>query len=140
MRNSYIFSPLCATYSTFHPISISPFPSPPPLSFFLLSLPPPFALYATAHRMNPKCSYGVFTKSSDFSRSRGERRSVAVVVECGDISKAAFSCCYLTHTPLPLRLFFPLSPPPSPHPSMLQSLTGVVVGCKDRGLGGKNNR
>lgn len=120
MRNSYIFSPLCATYSTFHPISICPFPSPPPLSSCLSSFPPPFALCATAHRMNPKCSYGVFTKSSDFSRSRGERRSVAVAVECGDISKAAFSCCYLT-PPFPFP-FFSIQPS-----SLLSSLHATVT-------------
>lgn len=83
-----------------------------------------FALYAAAHRMNPKCSYGVFTKSSDFSGSRGEWRSVAVVVVvgCGDISKAAFSCRYLATTTLPsLSFFFPHSPPPSCYPSVLQS-------------------
>ena len=33
MGKKYISSPLCATYSTFHRISTSPFPSPPPLSF-----------------------------------------------------------------------------------------------------------
>lgn len=56
--------------------------------------------------MNPECSYGISTKSSDFSRSRGEWRSVAVAVavECGDISKAAFSCCYLEKTLLPFLL------------------------------------
>ncbi len=91
-------------------------------SFFLPFIPPRpfFALYAAAHRMNSKCSYAVFTKSSDFSRSRGEWHSVAVVVGCGDISKAAFSCRYHASPP-PVLLLFPYGPPPPSHPSMLQS-------------------
>lgn len=121
MGKKYISSPLCATYSTFH--RISTFSSSSFFFAYYPSPPPFFDLHAAARRMNPECSYGIFTKSSDFSRSRGEWRSVAVAVavECGDISKAAFSCCYLAKNPPPLPPSFPYSPPAFSYPSVPQS-------------------
>ena len=101
-------------------------------SFFLPFIPPLpfFALYAAVHHVNPKCSHGVFTKSSDFSRSRGEWRVVVVV--CGDISKAAFSYRYCPSPIPPLFLFF--SRQPSFFLSSLHAtgITSVVMGCEDR--------
>lgn len=107
VKESFIFSP----------VLIPPFLPYPPNTHTHT-----FALCAAAHRMSPKCSYAGFTKGSDFSHSRGERGSAALVV---DISKAAFSCRYLTRPPHTPRLFFhtALHPPPIP----LQCVTAVAV-------------
>lgn len=143
--NGYISSPLCATSPTFHPISVPPLAAPPPhpLSLCLLSLAPLFLLCTP--RLNVRSRNALiafFTKSSDFSCSRGECRSAAaaaaVVVECGDISKAPFSCRYLAPaSPFYPPPAFPNNPPGSSHPSMQQRCYGVMRGQR---MGGKNNQ
>lgn len=51
----------------------------------------------------------------------------------GDISKAAFSCRYLT-PPTPHPSFFSIQ---DPHPFYVTAVTGVAAGCEDREQGGK---
>lgn len=108
-------------------------------SFFLPFIPPLpfFALYAAAHHMNPKCSHAIFTKSSDFSRSRGEWRMVVV---CGDISKAAFSYCYRPSPTPPLFFFFFIQPSFLLSSLRATDISGVVVQCEDREGGGTIDR
>lgn len=101
------------------------------LLFAFYPLPPLLLLcmYA-AHRM--KCSYGVFTKGSDFSRSWGEWGSVAlvlVVIFQKLPSRAAIS----PHQP-PTPPFFSIQ---DPHPFYVTAVTGVAAGCEDREQGGK---
>lgn len=112
--------------SLYHLCYLSSYIYPSFPSFFLPFIPPLafFALYAAAHRMNPKCSHGVFTKSSDFSHSRGEWRVVVVV--CEDISKAAFSYRYRPSPTPPLLPLFPHSPPSSSSSLHATGFTGVV--------------
>ncbi len=96
---------------------MSPFPSPPPLSFCLLSLPPFFLLCMLQLIVWTQNALMAFSQRAPISAALKENGaqwwSVGIFQKL--LSHAAISL------PPPLLLFFPYSPPPSSHPSLLQS-------------------
>lgn len=142
-KKSYIFSPLCTTYSTFHPISISPFPTLPPLSFCLLSLPSPFLL----------CMLRLIVWTRNALMAFSQRAQISAALEengawwrwwrwwwgVGIFQKLLSHAAIMHPSPSPSPSF---SIQPSSTLSFLHAtvVTAVVVGCEDRGWGGGGNR
>lgn len=105
-------SPLCATYSTFHPISIAPFPSPPP-PFRLLS--PPLPLYCfvcCSSSYEPEMLLWRFHKGFRF-----QPFSMRMEPGGGGGVWGYFKSSFLM--PLSHAWTPPSPPPPLPHPSLL---------------------
>lgn len=132
MWKKAIFSHLCTTYSTFHPISISPFLSLPPLSVCLLSLPFPFVL----------CMLRLIVWTRNALMAFSQRAQISAALEENgawwrwgvEIFQTQLSHAAITHPHLLLPFSFFI------HTAFLSSLhatvvTSVVVGSEALGWG-----
>lgn len=129
----YISSPLCATYSTFHCISTSPFPSPPPLSFLpIIRLLPFFSLCTLQLVVWTRNALTAFPQRAPISAAleeNGARWRLQWRWSVGIFQKRLSHAAILKKPSSPSS-FFPIQPS-----CLLLSLratvvAGVAVGCE----------
>ena len=97
---SYIFSPLCTTYPTFHPLSIFPLRFFHPLPFGLLSLPSPFLFVCRGSSYKPEMLLWRFHKELRF-------QPLSRRMACGGVWGYFKSCFLIPLSPIPHSSPFP---------------------------------